>query len=150
MTRKSESKEMSRMERRRILKAIGAGSAIPSLSMTGSASSSPPADKGPRRTNGNENAPAAIITGGRGNPIPERAVRNKRQALINRVGVERGALEQNIIAEDEDLLAYGIRVEEGAPMEYLNTIPKSAEPSAYKRAADIAHDRARKFKRAEL
>lgn len=118
--------------------------------MTGNAAQSPPQNDGPRRTNGNADAPAAIITGGRGNPIPAQAVRNKRQALINRVGVERGALEQNIIDEDEDLLAYGIRVEEGAPMEYLNTIPKSAEPSAYKWAANIAHERARKFERGDL
>jgi hypothetical protein len=138
------------MERRRILKTVAAGSTVPALSAAGGVAQSPPTDNGPRRTNGDPDAPAAIITGGRGDPIPDHAVRNKRRALINRVGVERGALEQHITSDDEDLLAYGVRIEGGNPVEYFNSIPKSANSSAYRWAAEIAHDRARRFKRGEL
>lgn len=150
MSNKNDSDEMSSMERRRILKTVAAGSTVPALSTTGAATQSPSADNGPRRTNGDPNAPAAIITGGRGNPIPDHAVKNKRRALINRVGVERGAVEQHITSDDEDLLAYGVRIEGGHPVEYFNTISESANRSTYKWAVEEAHNRARRFERGEL
>ena len=150
MSDKNNSDEMSSMERRRILKTVAAGSTVPALSATGAATQSPSVDNGPRRTNGDADAPATTITGGRSNPISSNEVREERRALIDRVGVERGALEQHITSDDEALLAYGVRIEGGHPVEYFNTIPKSASPSVYKWAAEEAHNRARRFERGEL
>jgi hypothetical protein len=105
----------------------------------------------PKRTNGKPDVPAAIIKGGYGNPIPERRIRNQREKMFKRFDTGRkGVLDENIVPEGEHLLAYGIRIEAGSPIEYMSSIPEDAQRSAFREATEAAHTNIERFKKGEI
>lgn len=129
---------------------LGAGAVVPTFSSLSAAQEGPKKRPG-RRTNGRSDVPAAIITGGRGQPVPEVAIRNKRKALLKRFDTaDRAVLEDSIVEEGEHLLSYGIRLEDGVPIEYQYAVDSDISKEEFKIASERAHQKAKLFKRGEL
>ncbi|MFB6189586.1 MAG: hypothetical protein ABEI57_06855 [Halapricum sp.] len=104
-----------------------------------------------KKTNGDPHVPSMSLSAPNRAHIPDIEVENKRKAFLNRVELsDRVLLEQNLAMENEDILGYGIRIENGSPVEYYDTVVGKLSEKSLQNRKNKAQDNVKRFVRGEV
>lgn len=100
------------------------------------------------RTDSDPDAPVRVLSSAPRESISADAVETVREATLRTHSTrERGLIGENPAGEDGRLLAYGLRLVDGAPVEYRYTVDSDAPPGVVETARERARDRLRQFER---
>ncbi|MEZ3115272.1 hypothetical protein RYH80_04965 [Halobaculum sp. MBLA0147] len=137
--------------RRDILRSTAVGAVTPVVAAAGCVSSSAPTlgrELDRRRSDGRPDAPSRVLASDPGESVSADAVETVREATLRTHSTrERGLIGENPAGGNDRLLAYGLRLEGGAPVEYRYTIDSDAPSGAVETARERARDRLRRFER---
>ena len=99
----------------------------------------------------NQSMPVRVVIGSENSPVTAESINRGRQKLIGNNDTRKlGVMTNPTVPDGDQLLAYGLRLEGGSPVEFRYEIEQDAGTDAFGTAVLRAKKQASKFKRGEF